>query len=293
MNPSSQHQPTLKFLSNRRPLPVEPELRDLPAIHAYGETHRGRVRGSNEDHFLVAQTDRTVRVEGSSFGLEQGVGWPISREAKIVMVADGIGGHGHGELASAVVIDALLDAITSGYAADLRAESFERCLKAAQDRLLAVLQRKALPLHPGTTLTMAYVEWPSMYVVHAGDSRCYLLRDGQIKQLTQDHTMAARLVEAGLSQDSGIGSNVLINAVGGGSSDLRVDFGRYELRPGDRVLLCSDGVHSELSDRQIAEIVADAASQVDATSNLVAAASSAGGHDNVTAVVMQVSGCSG
>ncbi|MCA9705953.1 MAG: protein phosphatase 2C domain-containing protein, partial [Myxococcales bacterium] len=153
-------EPTLMFLSGTRPLPVEPRLGDAPALHAYGVTHEGNVRGSNEDQFLVAQTDRVVRVDWSSFEMERGSGWPVDRHAKILMVADGLGGHAQGELASAVVVDAMLDAVASIRAlpgeADLGA-LLRASVERAQQRVLEVAERKALHFKPATTLTMAYV----------------------------------------------------------------------------------------------------------------------------------------
>lgn len=290
--------PTLKFLSASHPRPADADLGDAPALHAYGRTHKGKIRENNEDQFLVAQTDRVVNVDWSSFGIEGGVKWPVERQAKILMVADGIGGHAHGELASAVAVDAMLDAMTSVRGLrddedDALAKAFEAGVAHAQRRVFSVARRKALHFKPGTTLTVAYVDWPTMYVVHAGHSRCYLLRDGMIRQLTQDHTMAARLVEAGLDPEQAEmsrGKHVLLNAVGGGSEALRVDLHRQQLKPGDRVVLCTDGLHGQIADNQILSIVDGAADHMQATTDLLTAALTAGGEDNVTAVVMQVPG---
>ncbi len=295
MHPTPMRQPTLKFLSSAGRLPLEAELGEHPGLHAYGETDRGKVRESNEDQFLVAQTDRVVRIEGSSFPLGRDTAWPVAREAKILMVADGIGGHAHGEVASAVAVDAMLDAVTSMQARATQEPqaAFEDGVRRAQEQILAVALRKGLQLRPGTTLTMAYVDWPTMYVVHAGDSRCYLFRHGEMRQLTEDHTMAAGLVAAGLSPEHANvtrSKNILVNAVGGGTEDLQVDFSQHQLQRGDRVLLCTDGVHDTLRDGQIQAIVDGAADFRQATSDLVSASLTAGGTDNVTAVILQVSG---
>jgi protein phosphatase len=288
--------PTLKFLSGVYPPLAKLDLGSAPELHAYGRTHQGKVRDTNEDQFLVAQTDRVVKVEWSSFGVEGGVVWPLQRQAKILMVADGLGGHAQGKVASAVAIDAMLDAVTSmrelpDESNALFTDELRACVERAQERLFSVARRKKLYFKPGTTLTMAYVDWPMMYVVHVGNSRCYLLRGDSIRQLTQDHTLAARLVEAGLTPEQAEQSrtkDILFNALGGGTGELRVDLVRQKIEEGDRVVLCTDGLHSLVADDQIREIVEAAGDHMQATTDLIGAALDAGGRDNVTAVVMQV-----
>jgi serine/threonine protein phosphatase PrpC len=192
-------------------------------------------------------------------------------------------------------VDAMLDAVSSLDRVPSEGDEFgstlEQFVTEAQNRVLSVARRKHLNLHPGTTLTMAYVEWPTMYVAHVGDSRCYLWRDGDLQQITQDHTLAAMLMEAGLEPEQAEVSrarHVLMNAVGGGTKDLRVDFHRRTLQPGDRVLMCTDGLHDLVPAEEIAELLAASTTPSAATSALVSAALAAGGDDNITAVVMLV-----
>jgi protein phosphatase len=286
--------PTLKLLSGAHPLPTEPIVRG-PALQASGSTDRGNRRGDNEDQFLIVDVERVARIGCSSFDVEPGTSWPMARQAKILMVADGIGGHAHGRIASAVAVDAMLDAVAGldrvPSDGDAFGSTLEQFVAYAQDAVLSVARRKHLNLQPGTTLTMAYVEWPTMYIAHVGDSRCYLMRDGDLRQLTQDHTLAAMLVEAGLKPEQAEvsrGRHVLMNAVGGGTKDLRVDFHRRTLRPSDRVLLCTDGLHDLLPPDRIAEVIAGASNPSTASAALISAALAAGGDDNVTAVVMYV-----
>ncbi len=286
--------PILKLLSGTHALPTEPVVHG-PALQAWGCTDRGNRRGENEDQFLIVDVERVARIECSSFDIDPGSSWPMARQAKILMVADGIGGHAHGRIASAVAVDAMLDAVAGIDRVPKDGETFgstlEQFVAHAQDRVLAVARLEHLNLHPGTTLTMAYVEWPTMYIAHVGDSRCYLLRDGDLRQLTQDHTLAAMLVEAGLKPEQAEvsrGRHVLMNAVGGGTKDLRVDFHRRTLRPRDRVLLCTDGLHDLVPPDRIAEVIMGASSPDTAAAGLISAALAAGGDDNVTAVVMYV-----
>lgn len=291
-DPTLRPTPTLKFLAGKHPLPVEPDLGHTPALHAFGRTDVGRTRQDNEDHFLVAEIDRVVKVDCSSFDVEQGATWPVHRQARLLMVADGIGGHTHGAIASAVAVDAMLEAVTAmpQRSADDRAliEGLESAVAHAQRRVASVAERKALRLNPGTTLTLAYVDWPTMLVAHVGDSRCYLVRDGALRQLTDDHTLAAAVEDMGAPSDGEMGKHVLLNAIGGGTDDLRVDLHRQRLERGDRVLLCTDGLHDLVSDHQILSIVDGSPDFMQATDGLIGAALAAGGTDNVTAVLMQV-----
>jgi len=279
-------------------MPTEPELNGSPQIFAHGVTHRGHVREQNEDQFLIADIDRVLRICGSSFNVESGSTCPVNHQAKVVMVADGIGGVAHGKLASAVAVDAMLGAVASmpidgqRSLAELR-QMFQHFMESAQQRVFDVARRKHLQLQPGTTLTVAYLRWPDLVIVHAGDSRCYLMRDGTLMQLTQDHTLAAQLVEAGVDPEQtnlSRSQHVLVNAVGGASPDLRVDLQHRTLREGDTILLCSDGLHGALSTEQLQSILAESHNFMQCADDLVAAALQAGGRDNITVAVVQVGG---
>jgi len=113
----------------------------------------------------------------------------------------------------------------------------------------------------GATMTMAYLIWPKMYVVHVGDSRCYMLRDAHLQQITTDHTYAEEYVKAGVLKPEEARksqwSHVLWNVVGGKNSALQPVVYRCELREGDRVLVCTDGVTRHLDDNQLTEILLD------------------------------------
>jgi protein phosphatase len=144
----------------------------------------------------------------------------------------------------------------------------------------------------GTTLTMAYVLWPRLYVVHAGDSRCYLLRNRRLARMTKDHTVAQRAVDEGLmteeqAKDSVFG-NTLWNCIGGGSEGVSPDIFHATLQPGDEILLCTDGLTRKLTDRDIRDLLLKAASPDAVADALVAAANHAGGEDNITVVLARV-----
>jgi PPM family protein phosphatase len=141
----------------------------------------------------------------------------------------------------------------------------------------------------GTTLTMAVVSGTRLFVIHAGDSRCYLLRAGHLAQLTEDHTLVAGMVERGeISPEQARRHpqrHVVTNILGGGQLGVRVDVQRAALEPGDLLLLCSDGLTGMVDDGRIAAALAAEAEPEAACHRLVRLANDAGGKDNVTAIV--------
>src|SRR5262249_15542750 len=144
----------------------------------------------------------------------------------------------------------------------------------------------------GTTLTMAYILWPRLYVVHAGDSRCYLFRGGRGHQITRDHTVAQQMVERGIlspgEADTSRWSHALWNCIGGGSQEINPDVYKATLQPVDTLLLCTDGLSKYLSTADIAEHLRKHASPEEATRSLIDAANAAGGADNITVIVARL-----
>ena len=142
----------------------------------------------------------------------------------------------------------------------------------------------------GTTVTMAHLIWPNLYVVHAGDSRCYLIREKKATQLTTDHTLARQMVEAGgmrpEDEANSRWSNVLWNVLGGRSGgDLVADVKQVTLQAGDAILLCSDGLTRYVDAEMIAKVVSEGPEPESICARLIALANEAGGEDNITAVV--------
>jgi protein phosphatase len=141
----------------------------------------------------------------------------------------------------------------------------------------------------GTTLTMVYVLWPRAYVVHVGDSRCYLLRDDRLEQITRDHTVAQRFVEEGRLQpeeaENSRYSCILWNALGGGSTEVSPEVYKVSLEPEDTVLLCTDGLTKHVEDPRLQELLGGQQGNEEICHRLVDAAIDAGGTDNITAVI--------
>jgi protein phosphatase len=264
-----------------------------------GLTDVGQVRANNQDQFLIASLERSLLVEGSSFPTESGTRLTDTPQARLLIVADGIGGHGGGEVASAVAIDAMahyafaaMPWVASPSESSQRdlVEGLQQALRAAQDRVRRVAKRKHLAEDMGTTFTMAYITWPDCYILHVGDSRAYMVRDDQMHRMTSDHTLAQKLVDhAALSEDEAKRSrfsHVLVNAVGGSSDDLDIELHHVELRLDDQLLLCTDGLTGPLEDADIRALVLDTSRPVaEIVADLVAKANAAGGRDNITAVL--------
>lgn len=266
------------------------------AVRAFGLTDQGRRRPGNEDHFLVAELGRTLRVRQTS--LPQAPTQQARSRAHVLLVADGMGGAAAGEVASALSIEAveafvleLLRRFTNlhtedehGVLTDLRQAVLEADARIAEEAAL----------HPemqgmGTTLTMAFASGARLFVIHAGDSRCYLFRAGHLEQLTRDHTVVAEMVGRGaLSPEEARRHpyrHVVTNVLGVDPTGARVDVQQERLEPGDVVLLCTDGLTEMMDDTSITAVLAATDDPEEACRQLVAGANEAGGRDNVTVIL--------
>lgn len=227
-----------------------------------GLSHRGLVRERNEDAIL---TDPTGRL------------WAV---------ADGMGGYGHGDVASDIVIDSL-ETIDDD---DDPAEALASRLAAANEIMTA---RAAEPgMGPmGSTVVAAIIVGGRVLIAWAGDSRAYLFRDGRLRQATRDHSVVQELVDRGeLDPDSAENhpqAHVVTRAVGGGDS-FEVEQISLHLSPGDRLLLCSDGLTRCVDDVAIAGLLTAAVTPGEACRDLVRAALDAGAPDNVSVIVADI-----
>jgi protein phosphatase len=266
------------------------------AVRAHGLTDRGKVRPANEDQFLIAELARTLWVKETS--LQQSPTQYGRNRGHIFLVADGVGGHRAGDVASALTVATieafilhLLKRFSNLQATDEPAvlEDFQEALHWADSRLAQESAHHPEFAGMGTTLTMAFVSGWKLFVFHAGDSRCYLCRGGQLRQLTADHTIAAEFARQGLIKPEEVAQNrfrhVVTSVLGGKNGELQVDIKKCDLQAGDVMLLCSDGLTDMLSDDRIAAVLQAERDPAAACARLVAAANDAGGPDNITAVV--------
>jgi protein phosphatase len=267
-------------------------------MDCHGLTDRGRKRESNEDQFLVADLNRSMLIHQTSLHLDDHTRLFGGSQGHLLLVADGMGGHAAGERASSLAVDTLARYVLNtmpwfmglreDHEDDLRDQlvtAMERCQDRIEQEAAAHAERHGM----GTTLTLAYLLWPRLYVVHAGDSRCYVLRGGRLRQVTTDHTMAQRMVEAGvLAKEEAAGSrlgHVLWNCLGGGEHALRPEVSKVLLAVGDTLLLCTDGLTTCVPDERIRDTLAAPHGAEETCRRLVDAANGAGGPDNVTVVV--------
>jgi PPM family protein phosphatase len=224
-----------------------------------GRTDVGRVREGNEDSYMVHDP--------------------------LFAVADGMGGHQGGEVASRLALETLqrvADHPDAGLAEVVREANRVVFSRASEDPGLAGM---------GTTLTALLAGDDGLHLAHVGDSRAYLVRDGRLRQLTKDHTVVQGFVDQGRMTEIEASMHpqrsILTNALGV-DEEIRVDEQVVEVRPGDRLLLCSDGLTGMIDDDQILEILSAHDDPQAACDALVDAANEAGGQDNVTAVIVEV-----
>ena len=275
-------------MSSRRPRDDE--------IDFFGITHPGKVRKDNQDHYLVSTLHKTARVKATSLPNPELFELPSQRIASFGMVADGVGGHTGGETASRAAVEAIAEYVketmNAFYAADESDESafFSALEDAAAACHQAVIQRAHDSGQPtgATTLTLFVAVWPSLYLLHVGDSRFYLYRGGALQRLTRDQTMAQDLVDSGvLAKEQAVRSplaHVLTSSIGG--SETRPDVSRVELTRGDVLLLCTDGLTKHVSDDRIADRLREMTSAEQVARTLVDDALAGGGSDNVTVLVI-------
>ena len=204
-------------------------------------------------------------------------------------VADGLGGHEAGEIASEITINTLND--LAPQSAD--AEALARAVVAANLNVIKAPSQGVGREGMGTTLTAAILEKERLVIAQVGDSRAYLLHNGSLQQLTRDHSLMADMIEAGQLTEAEArvhpNRSVITRAIG---SDPHMQPDLYELNveTGDRLLLCSDGICGMIEDHEIASIMRQAPSAQSCADQLVEAALAAGGFDNATAVVVDVEG---
>lgn len=267
-------------------LRAEPVPRE---IDCSGRTVRGSTRGENQDRFLIGHLGKTMLVSESNTRFSGSMRLRGPSQGHLLVVADGLGGHADGGAAAETAVESVarqfLGTVPWFFGLDVdHAERLESELRSAVDRCHAAVTDATTPgpgRAAGTTLTAAYILWPRMYVVHVGDSRCYLLRGDRVRQLTDDHaTPSARPGLAGAATGS-----LLVQALGTGLERPAPEFHQVDLRVGDKVLLCTDGLARGLRERRLEQVLAQASCANRAVETLVAEATHQGAPDDVTAVV--------
>jgi PPM family protein phosphatase len=248
-------------------------------IVAYGLSHVGRQRQHNEDSFLVAD------------------------DAKLFLVADGMGGHAAGEIASRIAVDSISEFIlhtkeddgTWPHAYD---EHFKRstnrlmaAVRMANTRVLEAMRKDARLRGMGTTVVACLADGETMSVAHVGDSRAYMIRDQKLQRITNDHSWVFEQVQAGMLTEAEAEKHPLRNVITralGGALQVNPDASEIEVRPGDVFLLCSDGLTGMVPEDEILRVVTQSNGDLQkACQRLIEEANERGGLDNVTAILVK------
>lgn len=229
-------------------------------------TDRGRKRPSNEDSF--------------AFSVEHGV----------YLVCDGMGGAAGGEIASSLAVDEMLRRLSCRAAAAPLPLAAKEAVCAANEAIFIRSQRSHKLSGMGTTMVGLVAEERHVWVLNIGDSRCYLLRNRRLLQLTLDHSLVEEQVRMGrMTPSEALRSplkNVITRALGT-QSQVTPDIFELEAEPGDLFLLCTDGLTRELPDPLIESLLGADLPIEDLCSRLVEAAKKAGGHDNITCLLVR------
>ncbi|MDO9555991.1 MAG: Stp1/IreP family PP2C-type Ser/Thr phosphatase [Coriobacteriia bacterium] len=229
--------------------------------HHAGGSDVGRIRSGNEDAYLISPP--------------------------LYAVADGLGGHSAGEVASRIAVETLQNAAPRH--AD--AKALGRAVRQANTAVITAAENGRGRAGMGTTMTAAVVEGTRIVIAHVGDSRAYLLHLGELQQITDDHSMVADMVRRGtlsLEESRHHPNRSVITRALGSDPNLVVDTFEVDAAPGDRLLLCTDGLTGMVDDPLISRVLAGSHTPRLAVESLVGYANDAGGQDNITVVVVDI-----
>ncbi len=270
-------------------------MNDQVDIDCAGLTDIGRHRDSNQDQYLIADLHKNMHVLSSSIALDDQQVFGESM-GKLLFVADGMGGMNAGDVASKLAIAATMRFLLNSmhWLFDPRQpeiEQFVGDLKAAAEFSHGIVRKDAenVPHHQGmgSTLTLACIIWPMLYVLHVGDSRCYVMHKNSLVLLTRDQTFAQYLFDSGaISEDEFAKSplnNVLVSAIGGSDEPTAAVY-QQPLDDVDRLLLCSDGVSEHWSDEELETLLRSDRDSSEICREIVDVANQRGGLDNITVV---------
>ena len=263
-------------------------------VKLFARTDVGQIREHNEDNFLVADLTRKVRglLEANRAGA-------VGQHGALFAVCDGMGGAAAGEIASQLAVDIVYERMAEGLdeahplTRDELARRLVRAIEAAGLRIFQEAKLDRSRRGMGTTVTAAALVDDYLFFAQVGDSRGYLLRQGQLVQLTRDQSLVNQLIEAGqLTEEEAETfehNNIILQALGTADT-VQVDLTFCQLRRGDMLLLCSDGLSGMVRFDEIREVLRHSAEPIDACKLLTERANQSGGHDNITVIVVHFDG---
>jgi protein phosphatase len=274
----------------------EPRVTGAGAVRVklFARTDVGQVREHNEDNFLVA--DLTKKARGL---MEANRPAAIMEHGALFAVCDGMGGAAAGEIASQLAVDILYERMIDGLeqkkesGRDEIARRLVRAVETAGQRIFQEAKLDRTRRGMGTTVTAAALVDDHIFFAQVGDSRGYILRGDALTQITRDQSLVNQLIEAGqLTEEEAETfehNNIILQALGT-SETVQVDLTYTELRRGDMLLLCSDGLSGMVRFEEIREIMRSSSEPVDICKALTERANQAGGHDNITVIIVQFDG---
>ena len=262
-------------------------------VKLFARTDVGQVREHNEDNFLVADMSRRSRGL-----LEANRATAIGPQGCVFAVCDGMGGAAAGEIASQLAVDIIYERLVDGLGErpikrDDLARRLVRAVEAAGLRIFHEAKADRSRRGMGTTVTAAALVDEVLFFAQVGDSRGYILRGDTLVQVTRDQSLVNQLIEAGqLTEEEAETfehNNIILQALGT-SDTVQVDLTYVELRKGDILLLCSDGLSGMVRFEEIRELLKSSVEPLDICKSLTERANQAGGHDNITVIVVQFDG---
>jgi serine/threonine protein phosphatase PrpC len=263
-------------------------------VSVFGKTDLGLTREHNEDTFLVAD------LSSGNANLQPDVrSHEVGPRGSLFIVADGMGGAAAGEIASAMAADSIYRHLSTAWAEDAEVSAarfayrMKEAVELANQQIYAYAREHPDVRGMGTTVTAAGIFGDELYLAQIGDSRGYLVRNGVAFQLTRDQSLTQRLVDAGeLTEEEAEQSerrNIILQALGP-DPRVKVDVSRQQLRRGDTLILCSDGLSGVVKREEFSQMVAESADLPSLCSALIDLANERGGPDNVTVVAARFDG---
>jgi len=263
-------------LAGRRGFSAPPPHSEPRLEVEFGQlSDRGRVRSQNEDFlgYTLPETPAEARARGWLFAL-----------------ADGVGGHERGEVASRAAVESLLAGFRQAPAGELPAALLGRLVQEANARVLeTALAAGSAAAGMSTTLVACLLRYDRAAIAHVGDSRCYLIRRGRATQLTRDHTVACEHIRLGLvSAEEALETRHLLSRSLGADLFVGVETAEHALAAGDVLALCSDGLHASLAGEDLARSVSEHADLTAAAQTLVELANQRDGSDNISVQLIRI-----
>ncbi len=239
-------------------------------MKAYAVTDAGLVRQNNQD-YTYSQTE------------------PVGALPNLFIVADGMGGHNAGEIASRIATETIVESVSTETVQNV-IQIMSNAVRMANDKVISVSHESLAYEGMGTTVVIATIIDGFLYVANVGDSRLYVISGREIEQITRDHSLVEEMVISGQIDRSEARThkkkNIITRAVGGKNS-LMADYFDVKLEAGDKVLMCTDGLTNMLDDNEIRKIVTDESDIEQAAGRLVEEAKKHGGNDNIGIILIE------